>query len=353
MKSLSRFESNLVQIVRCFVGRVPLRQAMPLVFQSLEAPSCLSRDCVELVQETLSKGMLQILAREGWQRERFLQNDKVVSGRLWERHSTADMALAFSPATLEWLIWTTAHPPARRPRDFEEYFPRESLTVGDQLLLFLAFAALNDTLATPKFLKLPHFAQHGLLWLAFAEQLGMHKAAGEPDFGTWTQPSNAWILELLQPMLATSWYNLELAKQQVTSWQHIQSVGRVQERALTAFLDALEAAGRWDLSRFLLQAALSLFESVPPQHVWFRRLDLRELRIADRTEVYHAGCAFLRVLERLRGWEQNARTIGFYDEGYTASQLWKSDWERLRGNELCERAQAAIGTTALWALPQN
>jgi hypothetical protein len=32
--------------------------------------------------------------------------------------------------------------------------------------------------------------------------------------------------------------------------------------------------------------------------------------------------------------------VGYFDEGYAASQLWKADWEAHAGDLLCEHATA-------------
>jgi hypothetical protein len=36
--------------------------------------------------------------------------------------------------------------------------------------------------------------------------------------------------------------------------------------------------------------------------------------------------------------------VGYFDEGYAASQLWKSDWDHYQGDALVGRAQAIIRT---------
>ena len=50
----------------------------------------------------------------------------------------------------------------------------------------------------------------------------------------------------------------------------------------------------------------------------------------------------LRQQPRLQEWERRARSVGYWDEGYAASQLWKADWERFQGDEVTERAQNII-----------
>jgi hypothetical protein len=66
------------------------------------------------------------------------------------------------------------------------------------------------------------------------------------------------------------------------------------------------------------------------------------VRLADRAEVYRAALVVLRHLERLRQWDQQARTVGYFDEGYAAGQLWKAEWEHWAGEGLWARAQAVL-----------
>jgi hypothetical protein len=47
-------------------------------------------------------------------------------------------------------------------------------------------------------------------------------------------------------------------------------------------------------------------------------------------------------MDRLQGWERRARSVGYWDEGYQASQLWKDDWERFLGEDQHGRAQAIV-----------
>ena len=58
--------------------------------------------------------------------------------------------------------------------------------------------------------------------------------------------------------------------------------------------------------------------------------------MGQRAAVSAAAFAFLRIYERLEQWEQQARSVGYFDEGYAASQLWKADWERFGGAAACD-----------------
>ncbi len=59
--------------------------------------------------------------------------------------------------------------------------------------------------------------------------------------------------------------------------------------------------------------------------------------MAERVEAQRAALAFLRSLGRLQAWERQARNVGYFDEGYAASQLWKSEWEAHGGDTLCNQ----------------
>ena len=119
-------------------------------------------------------------------------------------------------------------------------------------------------------------------------------------------------------------------------------LGLAQERVLTAFLEAIEQAGRMDLARFLLHAASVLLGSHAHAGMWTAKLDLAGQRIADRAATYQAATIFLRTLDRLQTWERRAHGVGYFDEGYAASQLWKESWEQVQGDVLVERARAIV-----------
>ena len=340
MRSVSRFESDLIRILRCVLGRFPLQQALTLLFREQARPRCLSRACVELVQDALSKGLPLLLARSGRSRSRWLRNGEVTEGRLWERSPVEERGLSFSEASLEWLIWATAVNPADTRS--KPQIAVDRLTLGDRLLLFAFVDRLYDTPAGLPLLTLPGIARHGLVWLAFPDRFAEAAPRTKPDFGTWFEPQHAWVLEALQPRLVERWLTMETVKRQMTQWKTLRQVGRTQSDVLAKFLDMAETTGRCDLARFLIEAARKLLRSAGPDGRWFRALGVGELRMADRTEVYEAGLAFLSCLGRLRQWERDARNVGFHDEEYAASQLWKSDWERYNGDAICGQAQAVM-----------
>ncbi len=332
MRSVSRFEADLLRILHALLGRAPIEGARALIAVRHKRPKCLSRGAVELVQDALAKGCVWRLAREGgWLADRYLRGDRIASGRLWDRTPPEELGLHFSRYTLSFLIWLTADHPADRPVHWN---PGErDLTVSDQLVLFYAYEAMrNGPTDQAKVGELPQLARHALTRLAFPEDF----LGGGPDldFSAWTTGAGACILEALQPYLAARWVALDRQKFAILEPSRMIALGRAQEATLTAFLDAIDQAGRTDLARFLLSAASTLLREAREPRAWIGSLEFEGRRLADRVEAHRAALALFRALGRLREWELRARGVGYFDEGYAAARLWKAIWEAHDGERL-------------------
>ncbi len=341
MKSVSRFEANLLHLLYYFLQQAPVQQALPLLEAKIDRPRCLGRDAVELVKDALAKGCVLLLVRlGGWRRAHFLRNEKAAEGRLWERTKPKDLGLTFTRNTLDFLVWVTAKKPTEDKKGWQPQ--HATLTDGDLLLLYFAYEALRGNDMGAELIKRQPLSRHGLCWLAFPEDYARTAAGDAPDFGPWTSGLGACVLEALQPILAERWVQMEVDKGKITAWQPMRDLGQAQEKALDAFLKAVDAAGRLDLSRFLLQAAHRLVTPSATAELWTGNLRQHAPRLADRADTYRGALAFLRQLPVLQQWERRARGVGYWDEGYAASQLWKADWERYQGDDVTQRAQAII-----------
>lgn len=352
MKAVSRFEYNLLRILHFFLGRVPLEQARPLVNNrwDKDKPKCISRDAVELTQEALAKGCVEIVARGlhknssrsgGWRRERFLRDDKPKEGRLWERTPSAELGLSFSRHTLDFLMWITMVKPADARSQWSP--PEEELEIGDQLLLFLAFHALRQTDVGLALRVRPPFTTNGLCRLMYPEDFAANSENPTPDYARWVTGVGSCILEALQGDLAERWLEVERTKSSIADWQEMRGLGQTQEQVLDTFLTAAENAERLDLTRFLLQAASGILVEGTTGRQWIQGLQSQGPRMADRMETNQAALVLVRQLERMRRWHREARTVGYFDEGYARCQLYLSDWEHHQGDDLFGRAQTVIG----------
>lgn len=348
MFSVSRFEANLLRLLWYFLGREPPERALPLLENRCPAPPCLHRNAIHLIQDALSKGCVFLLTRRGgWRRERFLRGERVSEGRLWERTPPAELGLTFSAHTLRFLIWITANRPGDSERGWSA--AEEALTLGDRLLLYFAHEGLRNVaegLGAPVLRTRQPFVRHALCWLAFPEDYAAALAGARPNFAPWTNGVGAAMLEAMQTELARRWIEVESSKERLADPQAMRALGLAQERVLMAFLDAIEQAGRMDLARFLLQAAAVLLGPNAHAGMWTAKLNLTGQRVADRAATYQAATIFLRTLDRLQTWERRARGVGYFDEGYAASQLWKTDWDQVQGDGLIERARAIVRQTS-------
>jgi hypothetical protein len=344
MQSVSRFEAKLLRLLWYFLRREPPERALPLLENRCVAPPCLHRNAVLLIADALAKGCMLLLARRGgWRRERFLRGERVVEGRLWQRTPPAELGLNFSSHTLGFLIWITANCPGDPERAWR--VSEDELTLGDHMLLYFAHEGLRNVaegLGAPRLRMQEPFVQHALCWLAYPEDYTAAPAGVRPNFAPWMNGTGMCMLEALQPELTRRWIEVESNKECLTDPQAMRVLGLAQERVLTAFLDAIEQASRLDLARFLLHAATRLLGPHAHAGMWTARLDLTGQRVADRAATYQAATIFLRTLDRLQAWERRARGVGYFDEGYAASQLWKTDWEQVQGDQLIERARAIV-----------
>lgn len=341
MKVVSRFEAHLLRILHFFFGRVPGEQALPLLLAAHPQPRCLGAAAVGLVEDTLAKGATLFLARTGgWRRERHVRGEQVAEGRLWERTPPAELGLPFSRHALGFLVVVTA---TKLPEDGAWQVPAAKLTAGDWLLLFLAHRALRQVESTRPLRAAPALAGNALCRLAYPEDFAAEQEV--PDFAPWTTGLGACVIEALHPLLAERWLTVERDKRHAADWRQLRDVGRSQERVLEAFLGAVETAGRLDLARFLLRALSRLLTPDAGPEMWGAAVARTGPRMADRAEATQAALALLRQAERFQRWERRARGVGYFDEGYAAGQLTKTDWERAGGDDLLARAQAILRAT--------
>jgi hypothetical protein len=341
MKAVSRFEYDLLRILHAILRRAPVDAATNLVRQKHPRPKCLSADAVALVQDALAKGCVLLLAREGgWQPERFLRGEKPAQGRLWQRTSPEELGLAFSGGTLEFLLWLTAAGWDEKQHFFSDTCNAKVETIADELFLVLAFGVLHRQEFGPYLRSLGLFRKLPLLWLFYPDDLAHEKIPARLPWENWTTGLGACILEAWQNKLATRWLEMERQKGVLTDGPMMQQLGSAQDAVLTGFLAAVEKAGRWNLARFLLRLYTQLLTPEVTAQAWVGSMQLEGQRLADRMEIYRTALTVLRQIDTLQRWERQARTVGYFDEGYHAAKFWQAEWEHFQGDMLTERAQA-------------
>ncbi len=307
------------------MGQAEVTHVLPIVSKGQNRPKCLSRDCVELVKQALGAGTITFLAAEdAWKHERYLRNDQISEGRLWQRTDPSELGLEFSAASLDLLMWLTEQhaPQSMPPWEYEG-----QLTLGDEFLVALTALAFSDTKMLVHCFRVGRFAQATLAPLLVPGGYAYSRVTPEPDYSSWVSAPGCYVIESIQKRLAARWTRLETTKQRLLLPAEMRAVGQVQESVLTAWMDACEKANRRDLCRFLFEVAAKVYREQTTSRDFFGNLDTKDMRLAERTEVYQVGSALMRAVDRLRRWQTASQSVGYFDEGYAESQLLKSLWE--------------------------
>ena len=342
MRHISRFEADLLRIAHAIVGRAPPAQAIVLLVREAPRPSCLSRAAVDALQDVLRKGTTEWLVRHGgWRQSRFMRGDTIANGRLWERTPPSELGLQFSEYSLDFLLWLTAENVAAQHSQWEIY-DVQTLTLGDRLLLAMAFDAVAQSEIGVRFSHSPTFRSDGLCALLQPQLMAYDEGPLQVDFCPWLSAGGAVVLETVQQWLARQWVQVEIQKSKLTSPQRMQSLARAQRSIVEQYLTAIDAAGRRDLACWLLVVSQKLLAAAPRADRWTSNLDVKRLRLAERTEIYRDAMSLVSSLTALEAWQREAAGVGYFDEGYAAMQLWKSDWETHHGDAWCAAARDVL-----------
>lgn len=338
MISVRPFEADILRVLHAVFGRTPVEPVLEILLRKRPRPKCLGGNALSLIEGTLARGCVRKLARlDGWRHRRFVQGDRVVEGRLWERTPPEWLKLRFSEETLAFLIHLVADDPIRWP--VNPCFTANPPTLGDSLLLLYTLATFRDTKVAGFLGNMPAYRSNELCRLAFPHDFAEVSDFEEPKFGNWVEPPRSWLLETLQGWLAEHWIAAERRKRKLAEPALVVKFGQEQSRVTDAYFAALEASGRRDLARFLLLVARELLRDGRGLDAWNGAVRLQGLNLAGRAEANRAALAAVAPLDRLQRWEREARDVGFFDDSYPAARLWKSDWEMAGGEDLCDRAR--------------
>ncbi len=340
VRTVSKFEHDLLVILRYVFGRAAPQQAQAILATKQPAPKCLSRDCVELVKDTLAKGIVLYLVRAGgWRNEPFLAAGEPTGGRVWDRVPQPIRRPTFSRSVVELLIWLTAERPDAAN---ERRLPCPDPSPADELYFALAYDRLRGDPDWQAGLRIrTAFANNPYCWLLSP---GDFAEAAPPDFAPLFAGARAAMLECLQPELARRWIASERGKRTVADWTEMRRQGSAEVAMLERYLAAAEAAGRTDLARWVLRtAAAVLAATVPEAADWLGGLEANAPpRLADRLATQRDALAVPRQMETLARWDRAARAVGYFDEGYAASQLWKEAFEAANGSELLAKSKRML-----------
>lgn len=342
---VSKFEGDLLTVLRFLLGGVDAARGLQLVATKHDAPPpCLSRNCVHLVRDSLAKGVVLYLTRVGgWRDERFLERGGPTGGRVWNRVPLSGRRLAFGPGVLSFLVWLTAE----KPDTTNEKWPAgPPPTAADELFFALAYGQLWPDVGVRNALRMrAAFASNPFCWLLWpADFVPPEGEATPPDFAPLFADPRAALLECLQPALTRHWIASERRKPEIADWRTMERVGVAEVAMLTNFLAAAEKARRPDLARFVLRTLSAIFRgSAPDANAWTTNLTANAPpRLAERVAIRRGALAFPQQAETLARWDRVARSVGYFDEEYAASQLWKEDYEAATGGDAAAKSKRVL-----------
>lgn len=342
-RTVSRFEANLLRLLRYFLKQLPFDQAQPLIHATLTVPPCLSANAIHLIKDSLAKGCVLYLVDSGaWRNEKFLRKSQPKGGRLWERSSLEDRTLRFSAESLEILVWLTANRFAEKASQLS--IATERLTPADHLLVFLIYQGLlNDQESALAARTVPLFANNPLCRLGYPDHFAGPPTLPLPDFTPWFGGLGSLILESMQAIFRDRWLLLERTKGQIGDWNHMRDRGRSEWQVLESLCQAAEKAHRLDLMRFFLDVLSRILTGDMSPSFWTGGLHGNApARLADRLDTQRAALSLLRTVERFHRWERRARTSGYLDEDYAESKFFLSEWERFEGNRIVHISERVV-----------
>ncbi len=336
---LPRFEYQLVRLARFFVGLLPAEAVVATLGQRFAKPDGITTTARQLIEQSLAKGSVLRLARTGgWQTEAFLRAGQPKTGRVWERGPVKERQLLFTDQPMEFLTWMST---AKLNDVRTLWTSTKLLSAADEFFFFQAYEAVAESspVVAEQIRGIKVIRHNPLVRLCYPAYFVEETEA--PDFAPWVQGVRSVMIECMQPLLQNRWLKLETQKAQETVWLTLRRKSEAEERTLGAFLLACGEAKRHDLARFVLGTAKNLLKhtGLQPQD-WTTGLrgDGAPPRLAERLAVQRSALGFLRQMRVLQNWDREARAVGYFDEEYQASQLWKRDWESHNGTELCQRA---------------
>ena len=322
-------ESDLVGLARALIAPSPT-EACAMMYRTRTLPPAISVTCESLLRDALAQVWPALWRRGGIEPSASVSGGggAVRRGRIWERRDP--VGLAFSVATLRLLRWMLATPlgvPAAAVRGlFPPHADSPALTIGDQVMVYLALDAATGTPAQAAIAAQPLVRAAPLAWLGFAELFG---AAPVPVLDSLCTGAGALVVEALADELARRWQAVELSKRAIAAPEVLIALGAAQDAVLGGFMAACDRHGRRDLAGFVIDAAAPLLaRGIAPIPARLHATTTLASRAAARV----AAGALLRGVTRWAMWDQAHRGVRFLDDDYAATQLLLARFEAIQAS---------------------
>ena len=314
-------EADLIEMARALVAP-EAADVWALLAGARPMPGTISPACARLLGEALGQ-VWPALWRRG----------AVPGARPWD---LPPMALTFGASTLELLRWLVGTPLGAPPSTHLPPRARGALTLGDQIVAYLALAVADGTPAQAAIAAQPLVRAAPLAWLGFADVLGASSspavlaaiaaapmqaamligAPAQAELDLLARGVGAYVVTALAPELARRWRAAELDKRGAVSPVRLVAVGAAQDATLEAWFAACDRSGRIYASFVIDAAAPVLARKLPPEPGQLDSGATLALRQAARV----AAGSLLRGVARWAAWDREHRGVRFIDDDYQAAQ---------------------------------
>lgn len=324
-------ESDLIVLARALIAPSPT-EACAMMYRARALAPAISPACEALLGDALAHVWPALWRRGGIEPAASAADGAIRRGRMWERHAAT--GLAFSATTLRLLRWLlatplalpTANAPVRSVLQVsDERSPGAmTMTIGDQVMVYLALDAAAGTPAQAAIAAQPLVRAVPLARLGFAELFG---TAPLPALDGLCEGTGALVVEALAGELARRWRTVELAKRAIAAPDALIAIGAAQDAVLGGFMAACDQLRRRDLAGFVIHAAAPLLaRGIAPVPERLHTTATLSSRAAARV----AAGALLRGVVRWAAWDQAHRGVRFLDDDYAATQLLLARFEAIQ-----------------------
>jgi FtsH ternary system domain X6 len=329
--ALHQNEANLLAIARLAAGVVPGQRIRPLLQQSQPVPQAFSRQGLQAIRDTLSRGLLWNVARSGgWMRRH--------GQRWWDQPVLEPWQFGTNSLTmLQWVLDVPLISDNVKPLRLAD-----PVHAGDELLAAMLARALAKLGLEKALLKQADVARMPAVILS-----QLPRVAAQPlrlDSVKLTEVHGVLLSGLAQ-VFAEAWINDLTVLFSLHDPAPVEALGRAQAEVLTWFLAQVEALQRRDLATFLVEVAAALFGNA---HQATPVLNLSpEFPVKARAAARQAAGGFGRALAQLHRWDEAHRQVRFVDEGYDRAQTLLREWQPFGASGFARVAEWTRGLDSL------
>ena len=285
-----------------------------LMVEGWPVPAKLSPRGLRVLEDTLGKGAVLWLTRQGAWRD-----------RLWEKRPPPP--IGFDSTTVQVLQWMLEQPLGHEGANPLRLVKAPS--IGCELVLLAALASSIETAAERQLASQPAVRASPLCRLAFPIPLAL-AGGSELTVPLELDAAQQFALEALQPALAKWWRAGERLKARLLLPADVLRSGLAQARVLDALLLWAEANDQRERCTFLLEALAPMLHERTTVADFVAPFDDR-VPLRDRQAARRAAGAALQGVARLKAWDEAARTVRFIDDGYEAAQARVKAYEAVFG----------------------